>query len=99
MRVQTVRVSSIELLFKVTNNPFLLAVPEVLRTTPTLFVLALLASVLPLAVTFPPGALIVISAPVGGSYSAVVPTYNVTNQLFETSPALWSFASSTFRYG
>jgi hypothetical protein len=78
MRKETIEVSSIELLHKITHNPFLLGFPEVVRTTPTLFVLALLTWFLPLAITFPPGALIVVSTPAVSNYSGVVPTYNAS---------------------
>jgi hypothetical protein len=61
MRIKIVKVSSIELLFKITQNPFLLALPEVVKTAPPLFILALFTWLLPIAVTFPPGALIVVS--------------------------------------
>jgi len=76
MRIKTVKVSSIELLFKITQNPFLLALPEVVETAPTLFILALFTWLLPIAITFPPGALIVVSNLVQSSYNATVPTYN-----------------------
>jgi hypothetical protein len=56
LRVKTMGVSSIEFLFKITSNPLLLTVPEVVRAAPILFVLALFTWILPVAVTFPPGA-------------------------------------------
>jgi hypothetical protein len=76
MRIKTVKVSSIELLFKITQNPFLLALPEVVKTAPPLFILALFTWLLPNAITFPPGALIVVSNQVQSSYNATVTTYN-----------------------
>jgi hypothetical protein len=76
MRIKTVKISSIELLFKITQNPFLLALPEVVKTAPPLFILALFTWLLPIAITFPPGALIVVSNQVQSSYNATVTTYN-----------------------
>ena len=98
MRVETVRVSSIELLLKTTHNPFLLALPEVIRTTPTLFTLALLTWVLPLAITFPQGALIIVPASAVNSYSGVVPTYNGSGLARVDGPSLWSVSGGIYLY-
>ncbi|KAF2502749.1 hypothetical protein BU16DRAFT_498544 [Lophium mytilinum] len=76
MRIKTVKISSIDMLFQITKNPFLLVQPEVVKTAPILFILALFTLLLPLAITFPPGALIVVPSSVRSNYNATVPTYN-----------------------
>lgn len=70
------KVSSIELLFKITHNPFLLGAPEVVKIAPTLFLLAFFTWLLPIAITFPPGALIVVPYSVQSSHNVIVPRYN-----------------------
>lgn len=76
LKAEFIRVSSIELLFKITSDPSLLIRLDVVRTAPTLFILAVFTWLLPIAVTFPPGALIVIPAQVQTLHDYVVPTYN-----------------------
>jgi hypothetical protein len=78
MRIQTVKISSIELLFNIIQNPFVLAYPAVVQTAPMLFILVLFTWLLPIAITFPPGALIVVSKPVWSVYNTTVPTYNAS---------------------
>jgi hypothetical protein len=76
LRLETIEVSSIELLFKIMSDPFVLARPAIMKTAPLLFLLALFTWILPIAVVFPPGALIVVPAQLRHTYEAVVPTYN-----------------------
>lgn len=63
MRTCTLKVSHIETLHGIRNNPFLLADPSVIRCTPVLFMTAMLSSLLPFAIVYPPGALTVGSRP------------------------------------
>jgi len=78
LRIKTVKISSIERLFNITQNPFSLAHPAVVKTAPTLFILVLFTWILPVAITFPPGALTVVSKPVWSIYDTTVPTYNAS---------------------
>ncbi|KAF2129167.1 hypothetical protein P153DRAFT_397338 [Dothidotthia symphoricarpi CBS 119687] len=76
LRQRPIKISSIETLFKITRNPFLLLQPKLITIAPMLVILAAYTWLLPLAVAFTPGALIVVSDTAQNTSYATVPTYN-----------------------
>jgi hypothetical protein len=76
LRLKALSLSSIEVLFKITQNPIMLFFPEGVKATKILFLLALFSWTLPIAITFPPGALIVVSTSEDSVSSISVPTYD-----------------------
>jgi hypothetical protein len=47
-----------------------------LKTSPILFLLAIIAWTIPIALIYPPGALIIVPFPVTADHSGIVPIYN-----------------------
>lgn len=103
MRVKSISILSIDRLFRITSNPLLLSKLDLLKTAPLLFVLALFALLLPIAITFPQGALIVTSTTATSHPYTAVPTYNGTyvgnataDNAFAKALAVTSISSSAF---
>lgn len=78
MRIKTLNILSVDRLFRITTNPLVLSPPELLEAAPKLYGLALFAFLLPIAITFPQGALIVTSTKEFSKPAASVFTYNGT---------------------
>jgi hypothetical protein len=78
LRMQFIKISSVEVLFSVARNPLLLYHLELLILTPTICLLVLFMWLLPIAVTFPPGALVVVPAHTSSVQVRDVPTYNAS---------------------
>jgi hypothetical protein len=78
LRKSLVKVSNIERLFGIRENIFLMAHPGPLKTAPLLFLLALVGWLVPIAVLYPPGALIVVSRTTSRPSNATVPTFNAS---------------------
>ena len=78
LRVSTLKVSTIEILFCIRSNPFLLFKPTALSTTPLLSALAILMWVSQIATSFPPGALTITTTQQLSYGTIVVPTFNAS---------------------
>jgi hypothetical protein len=78
LRTETMKVSTIELLFNIRTNFFVLLRPSALRATPVLFALAILMWSSQIAISFPPGALTVRAAQRISEVTTVVPTFNAS---------------------
>ena len=78
LRIQTMKVSTIELLFSIRSNPFVLLRLAALRAAPLLFVLSILMWVSQIVTSFPPGAITVITVQRISSREVVVPTFNAS---------------------
>lgn len=76
MRLQAIRIGTIENLFNLTQNFLLLLIPAVVKTAPVLTILALFSWIVPIAVIFPPGALIVVPRTVHNATLLPLPIYN-----------------------
>lgn len=105
MRVKTIEVLAIDRLFKITSNPLLLFNPGLLKTAPLLYILASFALLLPIAITFPQGALIVTSTSASSTPDTVVPTYNgayigngSSDAVYPNAFAVTTIASSALIY-
>jgi len=72
------RVSTIELLFTIRANPFVLLRPAALQATPLLFALAIVLWALQIVVSFPPGAITVTTVQQISYKSITVPTFNAS---------------------
>ncbi|CZR55289.1 uncharacterized protein PAC_05176 [Phialocephala subalpina] len=77
-RVQTMKVSTIELLFAIRSNPFQIFRMATLRATPTLCALALLMFLSQIATGFPPGAITIEKAPRTSYEMAIVPSFDAS---------------------
>jgi hypothetical protein len=78
LRVQTMKVSTIELLFAIRSNPFQIFRIATLATTPTLCLLASFIWSLQVITSFPPGAITVITAQHRSFLTMQVPTFNAS---------------------
>lgn len=78
LRVSTMKVSTIELLFSIRSNPFILLRPAALRATPLLFALSILIWASQIAISFPPGAITVATAHRMSNRTVNVPTFNAS---------------------
>jgi hypothetical protein len=88
LRVSTMKVSTIELLFTIRTNLFMLFRPAVLRATPALCALAILMWGLQVATSFPPGAITISTAEKISHEIVTIPTYNAS---FVRKPPVFSF--------
>jgi len=77
-RVSTMKVSTIELLFTIRTNIFLLLRPVVIQASPVLFALAVLMWASQVVTSFPPGAITVISSQKTTYDMRSVPNYDAT---------------------
>lgn len=77
-RVQTMKISTIELLYSIRSNPFQIFRIATLRATPTLCALALIMSLSTIAISFPPGAITISVAPRTSYRPVVVPSFNAS---------------------
>lgn len=78
LRIETMKVSTIELLFNIRTNLLVLLRPAALKATPILFALAVLMWSSQVVISFPPGALTIQSAQ-RISYTEInVPTFNAS---------------------
>ncbi|CZT09487.1 uncharacterized protein RAG0_14244 [Rhynchosporium agropyri] len=77
-RAQTMKVSTIELLYSIRTNPFQLFQIAVLRATPTLCVMASIIWLSQIASSFPPGAITIKTAKRVGFQTVSVPSYNAS---------------------
>jgi len=78
LRRQTMKVATIELLFTIRANPFVLFRPAALQATPLLFALAIILWALQVVVSLPPGAITVTTVQKISYSSIVVPTFNAS---------------------
>jgi hypothetical protein len=78
LRVQTMKVSTIELLFAIRSNPFQIFRMATLAATPTLCLLATFIWALQVITSFPPGAITVITAQQASYETLSVPTFNAS---------------------
>lgn len=76
MRTCTLKVSHIDTLHGIRNNPFLLADPSIVRATPVLFMTAALSWLLSIVIIYPPGSLTVGSRPFPTSQRVRVPNFD-----------------------
>jgi hypothetical protein len=81
------KVSALENLFGVQNNPLLLVNPSVIRASPVLFLLALFSTAFRVVITYPPGAITVVGQLFVNRAFMRVPTFN--------SSSTWSDSNST----
>lgn len=79
MRRSPMKVETIELLFTIRTNPFLLPRPAVIRSAPALFFCALLSWSTYIVTSFPPGALTVQSTRRSNFAMVAVPTFNASD--------------------
>ncbi|RDW70353.1 hypothetical protein BP5796_08750 [Coleophoma crateriformis] len=78
LRLSALKVSTIETLFCIRSNPFLLLRPAATKAAPILTLLALIIWSMQVAISFPPGALTVVTA-YKTSYKRIeVPTFNAS---------------------
>ncbi|KAG0651198.1 hypothetical protein D0Z07_2001 [Hyphodiscus hymeniophilus] len=85
LRIQTMRVSTIELLFSIRSNPLILFRPAALRATPLLFALSIIMWASQIVTSFPPGAITVITTQKTSFGMVVVPSFNAS---FVSPPVL-----------
>jgi len=85
LRVQTMKVSTIEMLFTIRANPFVLLRPTALKATPLLFVLAIVLWALQVVVSFPPGAITVTTVQRISYKTVNVPTFDASFVRLTTS--------------
>jgi hypothetical protein len=78
LRVETMKVSTIELLFSIRSNPFVLLKPAALKATPLLFVLSVLIWVSQILTSFPPGAITVAATQKISNSLVSIPTFNAS---------------------
>ena len=78
LRTTSVKVSDLDLLYGLRENFFLFAHTSPMRTAPPLVFLALVGWLVPVAVLYPPGALIVVPTPVTEIVNTSVPTFNAS---------------------
>lgn len=78
LRTTSVKVSDLDLLYGIRENFFLFAHAGPIRTAPLLVILALAGWLVPVAVLYPPGALIVVPTPVTQIINTSVPTFNAS---------------------
>jgi hypothetical protein len=77
-RVQTMKVSTIELLFAIRNNPFQIFRMSTLAASPTLCLLAAIMWALQIVTGFPPGAITVVTTQHASYEIWTVPTFNAS---------------------
>jgi hypothetical protein len=92
LRVSTMAVSTIELLFTIRSNPFILMRPVIWHATPSLFALAILIWASQIVTSFPPGAITVVAAQKTSFGTVVVPSFNAS---FVSSPSLLMIETAT----
>lgn len=78
LRVQTMTVSTIEALFGLKSNIFQIFTSATIRATPVLCVLSVMMTSMAVVVSFPPGAINVVSVQRTSYNPAVVPTFNAS---------------------
>jgi hypothetical protein len=78
LRLSTLKVRTIETLFCIRSNPFLLFSTAAIQSTPLLFCLAALIWATQIVVGFPPGALTIESSNRTSVAIATVPTFNAS---------------------
>lgn len=76
LRTCTLKVSHVDTLHGIRNNPFLLADPSVVMDTPVLFMTAALSWLLSIVIVYPPGSLTVGSRPFPSSQRVRVPNFD-----------------------
>ncbi|PMD38586.1 hypothetical protein L207DRAFT_583993 [Hyaloscypha variabilis F] len=75
-RRQHISVSVIEYFYTLRYKPLSFFSRNAFKTSPILFLLAITAWTIPVALIYPPGALIVVPFPVTADHSGIVPTYD-----------------------
>jgi hypothetical protein len=78
MRIASLKLSTIDRLFKIRQNFLFLGNPVILQSAPLLSTLALLVWLIPVAVILPPGALTVVPFLNSTSQNAIVPRLNLS---------------------
>ena len=78
LRATTMKVSTIELLFSIRSNPFILLRPAALRATPLLFGLSIIMWASQIVTSFPPGAITITTTQNTSFGMVVVPTFNAS---------------------
>lgn len=77
-RIQSMKVSTIELLFAIRSNPFQIFRAASLKATPILCALALLMWLSSIVISFPPGAITIATAPRTSYETVSVPSFNAS---------------------
>ncbi|KAH6669412.1 hypothetical protein B0J14DRAFT_598601 [Halenospora varia] len=95
LRVQTMKVSTIEDLFSVRTNPFVLLKWAAIRATPTLCICAMISLGSQVATGFPPGAITVISSQKDSFQSVQIPSFNASFMGNGSGIAAQAFALNT----
>lgn len=75
-RREHISVSVIECFYTLRYRPLSFFSGSAFKTSPILFLLAIIAWTIPVALIYPPGALIVVPFPVTADHSGIVPTYD-----------------------
>ncbi|KAF7960778.1 hypothetical protein EAE96_000451 [Botrytis aclada] len=78
LRVQSMKISTIDALFGLKSNPFQMFTGAAIRAAPVLCVLSILMVSMTVAVSFPPGAINVVTIQRTSYNSVVVPTFNAS---------------------
>lgn len=78
LRVQTMKVSTIESLFGLKSNVFQMFTSTAIRATPVLCVLSIIMTSMTVAASFPPGAINVVSIQRTAYNSVLVPIFNAS---------------------
>ena len=78
LRATTMKVSTIELLFSIRSNPFVLLRPAALHATPALFALSIVMWASQIVTSFPPGAITVVTTQKTTFGMVTVPTFNAS---------------------
>ncbi|TGO65516.1 hypothetical protein BCON_0002g01010 [Botryotinia convoluta] len=78
LRVQSMKISTIDTLFGLKSNPFQICTGAAIRAAPVLSVLSIMMASMTVAVSFPPGAINVVTIQRTSYNSVVVPTFNAS---------------------
>jgi predicted PurR-regulated permease PerM len=76
LRTHPMRISTIDNLFAITSSPLQLLSWDVLRSAPFICFAAVVSFCIPAAMSFPPGALIVVLSPSIQTFNATVPYFS-----------------------
>ncbi|KAF7953504.1 uncharacterized protein EAE97_000903 [Botrytis byssoidea] len=78
LRAQSMKISTIDTLFGLKSNPFQICTGAAIRAAPVLCVLSIMMASMTVAVSFPPGAINVVTIQRTSYNSVVVPTFNAS---------------------
>jgi len=85
-RTQSTKISTVEKLYQLPHNFFLLFCIKSLAKAPALFLLALSTWLVPIATIYPPGALTIASTPFSSNEQMVVPSYDPNYSIITLNP-------------